>query len=250
MKIIGIAGKKGSGKTTLTNAIISYYNKKKISVIELSFASALKQICVDIFNIKIENFIDPALKDKPINPKCFKAETSYQKKINIISIKFDYSEQKSISVLLNIFRNMKLIHETGTRLPSENIVRHYIDIYNVAPREIMQVIGLIFRRNSMNTWVDIINKKLSNFELMQKFDVVIISDLRFKNELRLLESKKNKYLIKINRPSLLRNEKCDMHRSETDLDDLEGSFDHVITNIYDYPESFQKHTISILSSVL
>ena len=244
MLIIGITGKKGSGKSTLADAIVKYCTTKNFRSAELSFASALKSICVDIFNINIQNFIDPELKNIKIDKKYFEKPTSRQKKIKVISSKFGYSSLKSNQILLSIFESLKLIKKNCTNLPNAGIVHALINLNNITPREIMQVVGVIFPSSgNKNVWIDIINEKLAT---MEKYDAVIISDVRFVNELTSILSKKKRCLIKINRPSLQRNSESDNHISETELDDFESFFDHIIFNTHESPFSFQEHAMSTI----
>lgn len=54
MKIIGIAGKAGSGKDTAFELIQNHYEKLDKNVVQLSFASKIKEMCKILFNWDID----------------------------------------------------------------------------------------------------------------------------------------------------------------------------------------------------
>jgi cytidylate kinase len=64
MKLIGIAGRKGSGKTTIGKELLS------CGYIRVSFADFLKETCSKLFNINIEKFYDALEKEKIFDVHC------------------------------------------------------------------------------------------------------------------------------------------------------------------------------------
>lgn len=56
--IVGLYGKKGSGKDTFADYLVSTYGFKK-----LSFATPLKKLCKDLFSLSDEELNDPVLKE-------------------------------------------------------------------------------------------------------------------------------------------------------------------------------------------
>lgn len=58
MELVGIIGKKGSGKTECANVLIQNYGFQKVS-----FADKLKQVVSDLFDIPINCLYDPNLKE-------------------------------------------------------------------------------------------------------------------------------------------------------------------------------------------
>ena len=61
MKLIGITGKKFSGKSTLAAMICEEYK-----AVELAFANPLKEICAKAFSVPLVFFHDAGLKEKTI----------------------------------------------------------------------------------------------------------------------------------------------------------------------------------------
>lgn len=96
---------------------------------------------------------------------------------------------------------------------------------SVSYRSMMQFIGTdIVRKQRPNFWVDNVIAKIGLYNSM--FDVAIISDARFKNEMDLVEEFANKSGYKFttirvvrdgHKSSLTRDQSS--HKSETDLDD-------------------------------
>lgn len=165
-RIIALCGNKGSGKTTIANYIC--HTRKAV---EIAFADSLKQILNLIYDIPIQYFKDPMLKE-----------------VNLL-------EQ-------NIFE------------------------FNVTPRKLMQTFGEHIRNYPSNIdeidevpWLTIVKRKIIN-ALKKDFSTVVISDVRHKDELLMLEniSKKNGYkliILKIERNLNIN----DNHISENDLND-------------------------------
>lgn len=60
-RIIALSGSKGSGKTTTFDII----KELRPDVIEVTFAGKLKEVCSEVFNIPLETFHRPDLKEVP-----------------------------------------------------------------------------------------------------------------------------------------------------------------------------------------
>ena len=191
MLVIGISGKKFSGKSTVAYFIREYLINKKLnaSIYRTSFAKTLKYIIGGIFNI------DPV----ELNSQEFKASR--------------------IPGYIKILKNDKIV----------NIVKLNDSIsatYPIIPatfRDALQFYGDFFKLNfGENFWCNML-KVTTNTD---KLDVLIIDDIRFKNEIEFLQKTYPDFvLIRINRPDL---EFKDNHSSEVDLDDYQ--FDNVIIN--------------------
>jgi hypothetical protein len=109
----------------------------------------------------------------------------------------------------------------------------------MTPRLLLQKIGTDALRNNVheNIWI---NATFSNYYDKCNW---LITDLRFENEFISLK-KYNAITIRINRPSILKN---DNHPSETGLD-LNKDFDYYITNDSDL-DSLKNKVINILKEI-
>ena len=101
---------------------------------------------------------------------------------------------------------------------------------NTKPRELLQSLGIELIKNKINDRL-FINRILDDIEVFSYFyDVIIVSDVRLKDELNVLKSKyKDSISIRVNRNKengLTNQEKN--HLTEIDLDS--ETFDYVIEN--------------------
>lgn len=160
MIIIGISGKKGSGKDTFALLLEDLFRKQEIKVITKAFADKLKQCCA------------------------------------IISGQFEW-----------IFYN-------------QNIKDKKAGLLNMTNRELMQKFGDLTRQLDPDIWIKLTLE--SEYKIAP--DILIITDVRFKNEAKAIKDKGG-ILIRMES----NRSKEDTHKSETDLDDY-NNFDLVITN--------------------
>lgn len=161
--IIGVLGRKGSGKDTIADHIVKKYNFEK-----MQFAEPLKNACKVLFDFTDEQLYG-SLKET-IDPQ-----------------------------------------------------------WGVTPRHVLQYVGTDMFRNHINGlipntdnnfWVNLMkNKYLKKCE-QDKNTKVIVSDVRFQNEIDIIH-KLNGKVIKLMRPSLSNN---DAHESEKNIDLLDGDF--------------------------
>ena len=97
------------------------------------------------------------------------------------------------------------------------------EYWNITPRKIFQDYGMLMREKlGKDIWVKSLGKRIKKSKKN-----IVISDLRFKNELEMLREC-NAYLIRINR-NVPYDSKIDDHQSEIDLDDYNG-WDYTIEN--------------------
>lgn len=168
-KLIAIAGKKGSGKSTVANILSIKYNYTHIA-----FSDPLKQAAAALFQLTHEQLND---KKEEIDPR-----------------------------------------------------------WGVSPREIMQFLGTDLIRNQCNRLIKteetvfVANMRIRIEELLKQNGRVVISDLRFPDELKMLIDL-GACLIHVDRHLV----QMDEHPSEHALDDYEwehriinnGSLDHL-----------------------
>jgi hypothetical protein len=153
--IIGLTGKKGSGKSTVAD-----YLKEQYNFTEYAFADKLKTICMEVFGL-----------------------------------------------------NYKQVY--GTPLDKERID----DFWNVSPRVIMQEVGTAFRNieksnSDLNKiWIKSLHREIN----MKKHNLVVISDIRYPDEIESIhEYKKKDWKVLI--INIQRNEiSDDLHESETQI---------------------------------
>jgi adenylate kinase family enzyme len=165
LKLIGISGKKGSGKDTLGNYLVKKYGYK-----QYAYADSLKNVCRELFSFDEEQL-------------------------------------------------------NGTK---KEVIDEY---WKVTPRHTFQFMGDILRDNAETIFpgigdtllVEVMRKKiLSEWERCPE-KKIIITDVRFQNELNLIKELGGT-IIKIERNI----ESTDKHKSETTVDLLKA--DYIFTN--------------------
>lgn len=132
MSVIGLVGRKSSGKTTTANYLV-----KKYGFVEIVFAEPVKRVTETIFG-------------------------------------FPYD---------------MLLGDTPEKRVQRNTLRD--PIWNKTPVEAMQYIGTDLFRNCMDSdvWIKIAKRKVS--DLIAKGKNVVISDVRFPNEMRYIREEMN-----------------------------------------------------------
>jgi hypothetical protein len=215
--LIGISGKKGSGKDLVGRMIQLYeYNKRVLSLLPISpkaindnvtflfdicctikikkYADSLKQISSIILGQPIEMFEDRDFKNSELGPEW----------------------------------NYEVVHvlEQGV---------YTSEIKKMTVREFMQRLGTNGCRDSFhkNIWINALFSKYTQESSW------VITDCRFLNEAEQIKSRGG-YLIRINRPTE-DNKKVDLHKSETELDNY--NFDYFIENDSDIDSLYSKVSV-------
>lgn len=196
--ILGLSGKRGSGKDTYANEIIRQFDGM---VYVTSFAEQLK--------VELESFLLDygSMKKAGLEP----AETLCD----------------MYGLDLEEFQQLEEIILNAEEYPD-------IDIYkrSNATRQLLQVYGTDIRREKIpNYWVDIVNDKteyysrsLSNLEHEPNF-LILVTDVRHTNEKELIEYHDGKVVRLlttenriVSRDDFIENEELAKHESETALD--------------------------------
>jgi len=155
-----------------------------------------------------------------------------------IRIGFADSLKEEIAVAINA------VNAFYGRPQSDKIDKNYIDEHKNSFRLILQGWGTDFRRNlvSKDYWINRVLQKLAS--LSNDYYIVVVSDVRFKNEATMIESAGG-YLIKINRHNV--PVYLDAHPSEREMDSIEN-IDQIIENndTIDSLKIKTKLTLSIL----
>ncbi len=116
--------------------------------------------------------------------------------------------------------------------PSENRSK-LIPETNITYRQLLLDIGKFGRNYNSNLWINSTFESIQEWSVNRKNSLIIISDLRFKEEFYHLKTQ-NYYLIRVIRPNntyLTEQPVASIDISETNLDDLPNSeFNYVIVN--------------------
>jgi len=198
--ILGISGKMGAGKDTIADVLVSKHGFTK-----LSFATAIKEICSNVFNIDSNYFYDRVLKDKAFDS----------------SIKLTYDNLNSLcdEIIKEGYGVSKDLRES--------VLKKGVDNQMTSPRVLLQYIGTDLCRNIIgpDIWLTITKYKINK----SKTDVVI-PDCRFPNE-RLLIKELDGLTALVNRPKLdlLYTNDNTTHISENLLG-IEEDYDIVFNN--------------------
>jgi hypothetical protein len=172
--IIGLAGKKSSGKTTAANIL---KEKRKYTV--LNYADALKGLCSDMFEIPMDYFT-----------------SEYRKEHETINIKLSRATIKEI-----LKRSRVAVYSDKVFGLSDTIA--------VTPRQLLQLVGTDIFRKHVDTeyWVKLLEYKLDDFSS----DNIIVADVRFNNEAAMVQRNKGSVIL-IERP--MNAISLDSHASE------------------------------------
>jgi len=188
--VIGVSGKKQSGKNTLCDCLCEYFNEKYGSehVVMLSFADALKQkVCKDVLG----------LTEEQING------TDEQKNSPTM---YDWK---------NIPYEMRQKNHRGIEYAPNGEICNYIKpTGKMTAREIMQIVGTDIFRNYFDDsiWVNATLREIAK----SKAQVILISDVRFPSEVTSIVDE-GAWVIRLLRDVC----ETDSHASETALDDFD-----------------------------
>jgi hypothetical protein len=162
--IITVSGLAGAGKDTLADVLVTKYDFKKISL-----ADSLREICSEVFNIPMSDFLDRDKKDSPMTNVLIPKTSEVFELIDKANFKAG-NNHKPVS------------------LPS--------DIQNVelmTPRDVLKWAGTeVIRKYCGNDiWIKIAVQQASKLD-----QHCIISDVRFQNERDYFKGKSIMVLIK------------------------------------------------------
>lgn len=192
MKIIGLAGRKQSGKTELSNVCKTEFN----DVMVFSFGNALKNLCADILNINFDEL----------------------NKIKNIPDKFS---------LIADDRWVNIIHNR-TKIRKKLIKKTIDGMTFTSVRMMLQIIGTNIIRRFNNNWhVDTLINEIKEYERQNNENkIIIVDDCRFINEKKSLEELGAEIYFII-RPN---NFNVSNHDSETGLKWDDFDYDKIIIN--------------------
>jgi len=181
--IIGLIGVKQSGKSTVCNIIKKYIPNAK----ESALADKLKNVCADVFGLKREQLDLQELKEVPFDKPKRLTSDSIVRVLIAFGIKY---EDMDLGKIYKSVVNMDLL----------------------TPRHIAQIVGTEVLRQAGDKDVHCKNVDIDG-------DLIIISDVRFKNELDFF-SDKNKFNFTpfyIHRKEAEKHVTENSHRSEKEV---------------------------------
>ncbi len=139
------------------------------------------------------------------------------------------SFSKPVYQIASVILNQKVSHIQDNK-------NHQAAPYDITNREVLQLIGQSFR--------DLLHPDVwNNIVLDQKYnddtDIIIIDDLRYKNEIENIKLKGSTFIFRIERETSNTKEKFRQHKSEIDLDKNQD-WDTTIENNSDIESLNQK----------
>lgn len=155
---------------------------------------------------------------------------TYQKRKSIRFLAFADTVKETAAAMMGFHRD----HFKDDSIKDKTF--HFIDGKSYTGREIFQIMGTEALRNGFNksVWITALNNKLIN----SIHNIIIITDLRFRNEYDYFQSLKdqyNVYIIRVYRSSIKSD---DNHQSETDVNKF--GYDFVIHNNTDSLEDLKQ----------
>lgn len=257
-KIIGISGRKQSGKTTAGNFILSMFIAKLGIAQSISINDSGNIVVSDLLGKKeYQGILDTTWYE---NEKDFIKKQVFQQLNNVCKI-YTFADILKKDICINILGlsedqcygtdedKNSLTDIKWEDMPGyETSWKEAKDYHNsglMTARQVLQFVGTdIFRKFKPNVWVDATINKIKK----EKPQIAIITDCRFPNEIDAIKNN-NGYTIR-----LTRNPFNSEHLSECILDSTNydwNKFDCVIQNdsmtIYEQCIEIQKHIEEILS---
>jgi hypothetical protein len=221
MLILGISGRKQSGKSTIGNFILSLY-LAKLGYCEKIYMDEDGQLLIsDILgDTRYEGVFDiRKLADTYNDPRFIQAMNKLNSKVKI----YNFADILKTDICINM---LGLTYDQcyGTDDNKNEMTNIVWDDKKLSARDVMQVVGTdIFRKLDTNVWV----RSTINKIIRDKPDLAVITDCRFPNEVDSIKQSGGKVI------RLTRNPFQSDHLSETvlDKDNYDWSnFDYVVEN--------------------
>lgn len=263
MSLIGISGKIGSGKDTVGDIIRLLTRNVKgdgfntshweiNDVIKPNYKSYNPNADSRIYKFEIRKFADK-LKDivcmligctrEQLENRDFKEKELGEEWVRY-SIKSQYGIESIYNTYEEALKSIRLLNNVSNRVYHKEPYKEYL-----TPRKILQIFGTESGRDLIhpNIWVNALMNEykdehdLSTWGHGEKYPNWIVTDMRFPNEMKVIESKGG-ITIRVNRPIYLQDNKAGIlepvHESETALDN--SNFDYVIENNGSIEELIEK----------
>jgi hypothetical protein len=221
MLILGISGRKQSGKSTIGNFILSLY-LAKLGYCEKIYMDEDGQLLIsDILgDTRYEGVFDiRKLADTYNDPRFIQAMNKLNSKVKI----YNFADILKTDICINM---LGLTYDQcyGTDDNKNEMTNIVWNDKKLSARDVMQVVGTdIFRKLDTNVWV----RSTINKIIRDKPDLAVITDCRFPNEVDSIKQSGGKVI------RLTRNPFQSDHLSETvlDKDNYDWSnFNYVVEN--------------------
>jgi hypothetical protein len=221
MLILGISGRKQSGKSTIGNFILSLY-LAKLGYCEKIYMDEDGQLLIsDILgDTRYEGVFDiRKLADTYNDPRFIQAMNKLNSKVKI----YNFADILKTDICINM---LGLTYDQcyGTDDNKNEMTNIVWNDKKLSARDVMQVVGTdIFRKLDTNVWV----RSTINKIIRDKPDLAVITDCRFPNEVDSIKQSGGKVI------RLTRNPFQSDHISETVLDKDSydwSNFDYVVDN--------------------
>lgn len=226
--IVALSGRKNAGKNTISQVIREYFAhiitksndmlnsfswKKSIveqKTMECSFADDLKEFCINVLGLeKYQCYGSEEEKNSPTKYKWDDVSSTFLrwKFGSDSSLKLPTLQKMSFEDLRTYYYSFKAINSSAC-LADDHKIGH------MSGREIMQLFGTdLIRETFGNVWAE------STIRRIKRNDKIlnVITDNRFPNEVEVVLSQPNSYIIRLTRSPF---GKKDSHPSECALDDF------------------------------
>jgi len=221
MLILGISGRKQSGKSTIGNFILSLY-LAKLGYCEKIYMDEDGQLLIsDILgDTRYEGIFDiRKLADTYNDPRFIQAMNKLNSKVKI----YNFADILKTDICINM---LGLTYDQcyGTDDNKNEMTNIVWNDKKLSARDVMQIVGTdIFRKLDTNVWV----RSTINKIIRDKPDLAVITDCRFPNEVDSIKQSGGKVI------RLTRNPFQSDHISETVLDKDSydwSNFDYVVDN--------------------
>lgn len=200
--IIALSGRKGAGKNTIANAIREFFSDYPVG--EFSFADTLKDFCIETLGLRHE--------------QCYGSDEEKNSPTQYLweNVKDDFLRWKFADCK---WAKIGVVENACLHLERKGFWNFYRDGHApllkngaMTGREIMQLFGTeLVRETFGNVWADATIRRINK----SKYEVAIITDNRFPNEIESVLSQSYGFIIRLTRsPYGLE----DQHPSEKSLD--------------------------------
>lgn len=189
--LIGLAGKKLVGKSTIANMLSNISKQHNFNVCAFSFGDALKQEVSSVYGFDVS--------------LCY----SQEGKLSEVTFTMDIDDK---------------------RVPkTSDCIHHEDNTHTTTVRRLLQWYGTEYARKlNPNYWVD--KTKDALLQLFESYNLIILDDVRFLNEVKMVQSFPRHYVCKV-LPYKQYNI-VDTHPSETELDHVIDEFDNIVSPKY------------------
>lgn len=200
MKIIGIAGKKHSGKSTVSKFFVDNHK-----FTEIALADPLKKMLSDLFSIDIKYFYDEKLKDGQLPDR----------------VVIDYSHLDKLRQIVKDW-GFQIGEDEKQAIQFREAIEEYNGDEVRTARELMQIFGTDILRTFVrdDIWIVLLFSRMKELS-----GNIVVSDVRLKNEREALKAA-GAQLMLIKRPAV---NSTDNHSSEHDFG-KDSEYNVVINN--------------------